>query len=109
MKRFALTASVVVGLALVCGAAQAQVVTVYSPVVGYPAPVTTYYAPAPYPVTTYYAPAPVTSYYAPSAVPVTAYYGAAPVYVRGPVVVPPRYVYPGQPVRNFFRGPRMLY
>ena len=107
MKRFALTAAVMIGLAWVCGAAEAQVVTVYSPVIGYPAPVTTYYAPAP--AYSYYAPAPVTTYYAPSAVPMTAYYGAAPVYVRGPLVVPPRYVYPGQPVRNFFRGPRVLY
>lgn len=69
----------------------------------YAAPVTTYYAPAPVttyyapPVTTYYAPAPVTTYYAPAAAyyaPVTSYY--APV-------LPPRYYYPGQPVRNAFR------
>jgi hypothetical protein len=59
--------------------AQVTHVTYYSS----PAPVTTYYAPAPaVPVTTYYAPAPtvpVTTYYAPAAVPVTTYYAPAPV------------------------------
>lgn len=101
MKRVVLTAAVVLGLGVLCSAASAQVVTVYSPVVGYPAPVTTYYAPAPVPYTSYYAPAPV---------PYTAYYGAPAVaYYRGPAVVPPRYVYPGQPVRNFFRGPRVVW
>lgn len=82
------------GIALAIGiftATQADAQIVYY---GGPVPVTTYYAPAygPVPVTTYYAPAPVTAYYAP-----------APVYVGRPAVVPPRYFYPGQPVRNMFR------
>ncbi|MCI0738745.1 MAG: hypothetical protein L0Y72_06860 [Gemmataceae bacterium] len=42
-----------------------------------PAPVTTYYAPAPV-TTSYYAPAPVTSYYAPGPV-TTSFYAPAPV------------------------------
>jgi hypothetical protein len=90
MKRFAIFVAVV----MVVGLAS---VTAHGQVIYGPAPVTTYYAPAP----VYVAPAPVTAYYAPA--PVTAYYAPAPMYYRGPAVMPPRYVYPGQPVRNFFR------
>lgn len=75
--------------------AEAQVYVVRRPVVAVPVPVTTFYAPAP--VTTFYAP--------PVVVPQTSYYAPAPMVYRAPVVVPPRYVYPGQPVRNVFRRP----
>jgi hypothetical protein len=95
MKRFAVFVAVVIVVGLASVTAHGQVV--YGP--AYPVPVTTYYAPAP--VTTYYAPGP--AYYAPGPMPVTTYYGPAPVYVGRPAVVPPRYFYPGQPVRNIFR------
>ncbi len=103
------------------------ITTYYAPTA--PAPVTTYYAPAPQPVTTYYTPqpvvqpAPITTYYAPQPVaqPVTAYYAppavAAPLpaAVPAPVAVGPsvyvgrgitgsaRAYMTGQPIRNFGR------
>jgi hypothetical protein len=89
-----LTLAIAVSVVGVAAAAQAQVYTVYRPIVAYPAPVTAYYAPAP-----------VTAYYAPAPVPYTAYYAPGPVVYGGPAVIPPRYFYPGQPVRNFFRRP----
>lgn len=91
MPRLALAIAVsVFALATI---AQAQVYVVRRPVVAVPAPVTTFYAPAP--VTTFYAP--------PVVVPHTTFFAPAPMVYRGPVVVPPRYVHPGQPVRNMFR------
>ena len=98
MKRCVVLFAMVMVIGLICATAEAQVI--YGPA---PYPVTTYYAPAP----AYYGPAPVTTYYAPA--PVTAYYAPAPVYYRGPAVLPPRYVYPGQPVRNFFRRPAVVW
>jgi hypothetical protein len=85
----------IVALVIGCAAsAQAQVWTVYRPVIA-----------APMPVTTYYAPTPVTAFYAPAPVPYTAYYAPGPMVYRAPAVVPPRYFYPGQPIRNVFRRP----
>lgn len=94
MNRLSLgIAALVIGCA---ASAQAQVWTVYRPVIAAPMPVTTFYAPMP--VTTFHAPMPVTAFYAP-----------APVAVRAPVVVPPRYFFPGQPIRNTFRRPVVLW
>jgi hypothetical protein len=119
-----LTLAIAVSVIAAAATTHAQVYTVYRPLVARvpvttyyaPAPVTTYYAPAPVttyyapaPVTTYYAPAPVTTYYAPAPVPVTTYYAPAPAVYRAPVVVPPSYVHPGQPIRNLFRRPVVVW
>jgi hypothetical protein len=88
MKRFGLVVAIVMLLGSLAAVSHAQVV--FGPVVTYPTPVTAFYAPAP----VYMAPAPL---------PVTTFYAPGPVFVRRPAVVPPRYFYPGQPVRNVFR------
>lgn len=90
MKRFAILAAAVMVVGLASSTSEAQVV--FAPV-------------GPFPVTTFYAPAPVTTFYAPAPVPVTSFYAPGPVVVARPAVVPPRYFFPGQPVRNFFRRP----
>jgi hypothetical protein len=87
MKSFVMAAAFL-GLFAFGGSAEARRWVTYSPVIVGPSPV-------------FVAPAPVTTFYAP--VPQTVFYQPAPVFVRPPVVVPPRAVFPGQPVRNFFR------
>jgi hypothetical protein len=120
MKSFVMALSLIVVLTAT-SSVLAQGYATYMPVG--PAPVVSYYAPAPVvsygPVvaTSYYAPRP---YYAASPVPyyvaspvVTPYYVAspvavgpvavAPIYGR-PVIVHPKVYIPGQPVRNVLRA-----
>jgi hypothetical protein len=125
MKSFVLAVSMAVVLMASSSALAQGYYANYLPVG--PAPVVSYYAPAPVagygPVvaTSYYAPAPYyaaspVSYYAASPVP---YYVAAPVpagpvavgpvavapvYYGRPAIVHPKVYYPGQPVRNVLRA-----
>src|SRR5208283_1662512 len=107
--------SFVTSVALVMALVMSSSVLAQGYVAYLPAPVVSYYAPAPVisagPVvaTSYYAPAPYVAvapapYYVASPV-VTPYYVASPVvvgpvYYGRPVVVHPKVYYPGQPVRN---------
>ena len=71
------------------------VVSVPAPVVAaVPAPVTTFYAPAPVARAAYYAPAPVTTFYAPAPVARAAYYAPAPAAVT-------TYYAPAAPVLSY--------